>query len=259
MGRYRDRWESRQERWERRRNRRHSATGGFFIGAIIVAAGTVMLLDNLGVIRARDIWGYLPLALVALGVVKIFECQGRPAGTMFGGLIALAGGLWFLSNIDVLRFDSRLVGPILIIGLGLTFLVRAIERQRELAANGTAAGIPDEAGPAQANIVAVFSGHKRVLETRDFRSADLFAVFGGIELDLRRSGMTQDSIIDANAIFGGIEIKVPQNWVVDVHGNGIFGGYEDKTIHPVTDPNVPAPRLVVTGFAIFGGISVSNG
>ena len=91
MGRYEDRWERRQERMERRRNRHHSSTGGFFVGIVIVSVGTVMLLDNLGIIRARDVWEYLPLALVALGVGKILQCQGRPAGTMFGGLLALAG------------------------------------------------------------------------------------------------------------------------------------------------------------------------
>ena len=97
-----------------------------------------------------------------------------------------------------------------------------------------------------------------MLETKDFRSADLLAVFGGIDLDLRPAFITQEAVIDANAIFGGIEIRVPQNWVVDLRGTGIFGGYEDKTIHPVSDPNVPAPRLVVTGSAIFGGVSISN-
>ncbi len=243
----------------RRSNRHRSPAGGFVVGTVIVAVGTIMLLDNLGIVRARDFWDYLPLALVALGVVKIFQSQGRPTGTMFGAIVALAGTLWFLNNIDILRIDGRLVGPILIIGLGLTFLVRAVERQREIAAGGIAenAAAPF-ASPAQLNIWTVFGGHKRVLETKDFRSADLLAVFGGIDLDLRPAFITQEAVIEANAIFGGIEIHVPQNWVVDLRGTGIFGGYDDQTIHPVSDPNIPVPRLVVTGSAIFGGVSISN-
>lgn len=265
MGRYEDRWERHREKverhWdkmERRQSHRHSPASGFVVGAIIVAIGTLMLLDNLGIVRAVDFWDYVPLILVALGAAKILQSQGRPAPTLFGVILATAGTLWFLNNIDVLRIDHRLIAPVLIIGLGLLFLARALERQREIA-SADPASVPAQASdPGQVNLWTVFGGHKRVLETNDFRAGDLFAVFGGIDLDLRRSGMTQNAVIDANAIFGGIEIRVPLNWTVDVHGNGIFGGYEDKTIHPAPDPNMPVFKLTVTGFAIFGGISVSN-
>jgi hypothetical protein len=38
----------------------------------------------------------------------------------------------------------------------------------------------------------------------------------------------------------------------------IFGGVDDKTIPPKADPNTPTPHLVLTGTALFGGVSIKN-
>ena len=36
-------------------------------------------------------------------------------------------------------------------------------------------------------------------------------MFGGVEIDLRKAATTRDEIlVEANAIFGGIEIRVPE-------------------------------------------------
>jgi len=63
-------------------------------------------------------------------------------------------------------------------------------------------------------------------------------------------------MIDASALFGGVDIQVPENWNVIVEGHGMFGGYEDKTLH--TMPENARPRVVITGSAVFGGVVVKN-
>ncbi len=107
---------------------------------------------------------------------------------------------------------------------------------------------------------ATFTGLKRRVDTQNFQGGEILAVFGGIEVDLRRARIASDkeAIIDINATFGGIDIKVPETWVVIVKGQGIFGGYEDKTIPPRPQEGVTAAKLVITGFAIFGGITIKN-
>ncbi len=232
---------------------RRSPTGGFVFGILIIALGTIMLLDNLGLIRSRDLWDYAPLLLVAVGVAKIIEGPGRTAGLLFGGLLSVAGTLWFLDNIDVLRFDGRLIWPVVIIGFGLVHLVRALERQRF----GDTGGVLSTS-QAEVKMWAVFGGSKRVIDSQDFRSADMFALFGGVDVDLRLARILDAASVDANAVFGGVEIKVPLGWQVELRGSGFFGGYEDRTVHPGANSPVPAPKLVVTGFAVFGGVSVSN-
>ncbi len=246
------------DKWAKRQDRgscgiTHSPSGGFIFGLIIIAAGTVMLLDNLGIIRARDFWDYAPLILVALGIGKIIDSRNRPTALLFGGLLATAGTVWFLENLDILRFSPKLIWPVIIIGFGVFSLLRAMERQRHWTSGGTA-----PVGESQVHMFAIFGGSKRVVDSTDFKGADLFAMFGGVDLDLRPAKMVNGATIDANAIFGGVEIRVPLSWAVEIRGTGIFGGYEDKTVHPPNDPLLPPPKLIVSGAAIFGGVSVSN-
>jgi hypothetical protein len=59
-------------------------------------------------------------------------------------------------------------------------------------------------------------------------------------------------------MFGGVEIWVPQNWTVEVVGHGIFGGYDDKTLPPRINPGDKPQHLVLTGYAMFGGVTVKN-
>ena len=58
-------------------------------------------------------------------------------------------------------------------------------------------------------------------------------------------------------MFGGIDIRVPETWQVVVRGAGIFGGYEDKTWRAGASDE-KKPRLIVSGFAVFGGVVVKT-
>jgi hypothetical protein len=104
----------------------------------------------------------------------------------------------------------------------------------------------------------VFGGAKRRIETQEFEGGEALAVFGGIEIDLRKADTKRDQVfIEANAIFGGIEIRAPETWRVIVRGTGIFGGYSDETIQPVGG-DTKHPELLISGAAIFGGVSIKN-
>jgi hypothetical protein len=65
------------------------------------------------------------------------------------------------------------------------------------------------------------------------------------------------AVIDVNAIFGGVEFKIPQNWIVIASVAAIFGGISHKTVQPnENDPGVK--RLYLKGAAVFGGVDVKN-
>jgi hypothetical protein len=57
------------------------------------------------------------------------------------------------------------------------------------------------------------------------------------------------------AMWGGIEIRVPDDWTVVSRVTPVLGGFDDKT-RP--SPGAGAHRLVIRGFAIMGGIEVKN-
>ena len=225
------------------------------VSVIIILVGILMLLDNFGIVRARDFWQFWPLVFVIGGVGKILDSRGRSSGTLLGLVLISIGTVWILSNMGILFFDSRLIAPIILIGVGALLLVRTLESR------GTGLPfIPHPPGPQEGTIApwAVFGGSKRVVTSKDFRGGDLFALFGGIELDLRNADINGQAIVAATALFGGIEIRVPATWFVETRGAGIFGGYEDKTVHPDPERSPAPPKLILDGFAIFGGVSIKN-
>ena len=109
------------------------------------------------------------------------------------------------------------------------------------------------------HIENVFSGTRQKLDTQDFLGGKVTTVFGGAEIDLRAVGTKLDEVsIKAEAIFGGIELWVPAHWQTIVRGSAVFGGFEDKTFPAAPGASGKAPRLVVTGAAVFGGVVVKN-
>ena len=56
------------------------------------------------------------------------------------------------------------------------------------------------------------------------------------------------------AFWGGIGVTVPRQWSVVNRVTPILGGYEDRT----SSAPDGAPRLIIRGSAIMGGIEVRN-
>lgn len=103
-------------------------------------------------------------------------------------------------------------------------------------------------------LVAVFSGAERKGRWRVRQQVQAYAVFGGIELDLREATFeSQVTEISGLWCFGGLEIKVPEGVEVRNETMGIFGGTDIKD---VGEPVPGAPVLVVKGMSVFGGVSI---
>ncbi len=245
--------------WRRNRSRSSSLV----MGTAVVAVGLILLLDNLGIVPAHELWDYWPLILIALGVTRILDSHSQ-AALIWGGLVAGIGALFLLRNLHIFYFNFEFFWPLIVIAVGASMLLRGLEGRHRLydAAPGAApapGGMAPNSDPS-ANAWAVFGGTERRIDSQDFRSADVAAVFGGVKLDLRRAKIQAErAVVDINTIFGGVELFVPDNWTVTVEGTGIFGAFEDKTFPPRALAEGEKPqKLVVTGFAIFGGATVKN-
>jgi len=240
----------------RNRFRVRSGLSGIVVGALIVAIGLVILLDNLGIVRVYDIWRFWPVILIGFGVSRVLESRA-PGGQVWGGIMVLIGAAFLLDNLHILIFDfdvSHLIWPFAVIGFGLFMLLRAVDRKKYLE-GAPAASIPDSG----AGSWAIFSSVKRKVDSQDFKGCEAMAVFGEVKIDLRKAGMTADqAVIDVNALFGGVDIRVPETWRVEIKGAGIFGAFEDKTVPPRVDPAVKTPQLIITGTAVFGAAKVDN-
>ena len=98
---------------------------------------------------------------------------------------------------------------------------------------------------------ATFSGEKLTFTGDEFKGANLNAIFGGVNLNLRNANITQDQIINTTSVFGGIDIAVPNNVNVKVKSTSIFGGVENKT-----QSKENAPTIYVKAFCLFGGTEI---
>jgi len=254
----RQRWEekkeARRQRWEERRARRgyHSHSHGIFFGVVVVAIGCLLLLDNLGIFRFRDIWQYWPVLLIVWGLSHLVDSR-TPSGWIWGGIIALVGALFLLDNLDIFVFNFAVVWPVLLIAFGVSVLVGALERSRYNLGGGTHASAPVIGSHA------IFSENKTGSDAQDFQGGEASAIFGAARFDLRNASMTTDEArIHVDVIFGEAEVRVPETWNVISRAAVVFGGIDDRTIHPKPDPNVKTPRLVITGSVIFGAITLRN-
>lgn len=218
---------------------------------IVIAIGVLFLLGNLHIVYVNNWLAYWPVILIAIGLVKLVDSTfagGRVAGALLMG----AGGLILADNLGYLRVDIWELWPLFLIGAGLLMLANRVWWP------GSWFGPRDAASAdGEVNLVAIFGGSNRKFVGGDFRGGHLAAMFGGVNLDLRKAGMAGDSAtLEVATIFGGSEIKVPENWMVVLEGVPIFGGFDDRTVQPPQGPEVK--RLLVKGVAIFGGVGVKN-
>ncbi|MFJ6053117.1 DUF1707 domain-containing protein [Streptomyces sp. NPDC092307] len=111
------------------------------------------------------------------------------------------------------------------------------------------------AGGGSATAVAVMSGFQRKGRWTVPARFDAVAFWGGGELDLREAEFAQrEVVINCVAVMGGIEITVPPGVEVDVRGFGFMGAFDQRDNPGPVERG--APRVVVTGFAFWGGVEV---
>jgi predicted membrane protein len=245
----------------RRRVGRIRHGGGATAGLILVGIGILLLLHNFGIFRMRDIFSFWPVFPIAWGLQAIV--RGRSFFTyLIGGVAVALGTLKLLDNLDVVAIGNKFYAPIILITLGVAFLARnmGIGGEDGVISNSGAGGSDSEPiNLPRIHPVAVFGGVKRRVEAQEFEGGEIEAVFGGVELDFRRSKMKGESAsVEVNAVFGGVQMRVPENWAVEFRGVAVFGGFEDQTITPRPTEGGPVQKLIITGNAVFGGVSVEN-
>lgn len=221
-------------------------TPRLIIGFGILVLGMLWTLDNLDVLESDPITRWWPVVLVLIGIVQLVNRRGSWVGPV---VLILFGAGFLLDEGGVIDFDLGDLIPLAIALLGGKLIWEAVTRRPR---NAEAIGESDAVIHAFAMMAAV----KRKCIAREFRGGDANAIMGGVELDLREAQMRagEDVILDAFAWWGGVEIRVPQNWRVVGQVLPLMGAFEDNT-HP---SDAGGPILTIRGTAIMGAIEVKN-
>ncbi|HVO11854.1 MAG TPA: LiaF domain-containing protein [Vicinamibacteria bacterium] len=234
--------------WERAGWRGNRITPRLVVGLSIMTAGLILALDSLGLVDGAVVLRWWPLVLITVGVVKWTSTPHQASS----GFVWIAAGIGFLL-VSLGRMSFGGVWAMVLFFVGANIAWRALWPP-----------LPRLAGDDAFDMVAVLGGAKTGITSteaegvapRRFRGGRAMAVMGGCEIDLRRASIPegQEAQLDVFVMWGGIEIKVPEEWEVVNRGSAFLGGFENKTRSlPSADR-----RLVVTGTAIMGGVEVKN-
>ena len=213
-------------------------------GVLFVGAGIVFLLDNLDIVESWQILRFWPVLLIAAGIWSLFTARDR--GTAFSGtLLAGVGGLLLLSFLDLIDFSIWQLWPLVLVAIGVRMLVHAGSGSRSSVA----------ATDANESCHAFLGSVQRRNRSADFRGGTASAFMGGVELDLREADLAGDrAVIRIFAMWGGIEIRIPEEWAAEVRVVQVMGGVEDKT----RGPAAATKRLVLDGSVVMGGVEIRN-
>lgn len=215
-------------------------------GSILILIGLVLALNEFGVTNINIFFkGWWTLFIIIPCFVNLFIDKNK-TGSFIGVII---GVLLLLSIRKVINLNIlwKLIIPIILVCIGMSLISKNIfdkqvtKKIKELNSKNS-----------NSNYCSTFSSQK-VNVDEDFKGANLDAIFGGIELDLRDSNIKKDVVLNASAIFGGIDVFVPDNVKIKIKSTSIFGGVSDKKKNKSTDKS---PTIYVNATCLFGGVDI---
>ena len=216
-------------------------------GVILVAIGLIAGCNVLGIADINiffDGWWTLFIIIPCfVGLITDDDKTGNLIGLIIGA------GLLLICQ-DILNFELvwKMLLPIILVIIGLSMIFKDT-------IGGKVAKEIKKLNKENSNkneYCAVFSGENVNFDGQQFEGAEINAIFGGVKLDLRNADITSDVVISACAVFGGVDIFVPEHVDVKVKSTSIFGGTSDKTKHA----NGDAPVGYVDASSQLGGVVV---
>lgn len=223
-------------------------TKGIIWGLVLIVIGIILAGNWLNIFDINLFFdGWWTLFIIVPCSIGLITDKDK-GGSLIGILV---GVLLFLACQKVIDFDMfwKILVPTIIIICGLSLIFRSIfgrkitedieELNKKISKDGT--------------ITAIFSGQNIVLDDQEFKGANLEAVFGSIELDLRKAKIKEDVVINASTVFGGIELIVSDDVNVVLKSNSVFGGADNEKKNISKDKK---HTVYVNATCIFGGLDI---
>jgi len=215
-------------------------------GIVFVVLGVIFGLNALEITDINIFFdGWWTLFIIVPCFINIFKEEDK-TGDFIGLLI---GVVLLLCSQDYLEFEMvwRLMIPGILVIIGLSFIFKdAINSKvkkeiKKLNKKDTK------------EYCSTFGGQKVDFDNEEFTGCTLSAVFGGVDCDLRDAIIKEDVVINACAIFGGVDILVPKDVRVKVTSTPIFGGVSNNRKNP-KEENVKT--IYVNATCVFGGVEI---
>lgn len=242
----------------------HQSGKGYIVALILIFLGLLFLGKNLGWIEPK--WFELivswPTLLIIGGVIAIFRRH------LVGGAIAVGIGIYFLfPKLDWVPSGwIHTYWPLALVALGLIILLKRRDNgymtentrnKHRLFSKHSFVSSKQNIEEGFINSDISFSSVKHIVLDPVFRGAHLDISFGGVVLDLRRTTLeAKETVILIDCTFGGVELYVPDHWLVQVEVDSFIGGCND---HRGRVPEVdPQHILIIRGDLTLSGIEIKS-
>jgi len=234
------------------------------VGVIIVMLGVFLLFYNLGFVSYPIYhlvisWKSL---LIAIGAVLLFD---KTTHNKNAGLILISIGIVFLLP-KIFSIPGNFVFPVLVIGFGVYFVIRAIRRRNNpdnswkkdpffinMGNGNFSETSTTEDGKVKRDYI--FTGSKEKWTLGEVKNIEISAAFSGVELDFTQTELSAEEekiYIKVTSVFGGVTLYVPEDWNILINKTGVFGGWSDN--RPKNQVRHLGGKLVIMELeAVFGG------
>jgi predicted membrane protein len=263
-------------------------------GGVIIAIGAVLLGLNFGLIpqSVKPILISWQALIVLWGVVSLFRAR------FFKGIILLAAGGFFLVPRLQTAFPEQFAWagndflhtyyPLLLIAGGVLLIIYWLlpdkcRKNRHFwhysyVKTGHECTCGDNCTCEKCNCEkcncekdkkskkcnctldknVIFAGSDEIYLEEVFRGGEINTIFGGVNLDLRRTTLPEgETVLELNAVLGGIKLYVPNTWYVEIRANNVCAGFVDN--RDVVPENIDKTRkLIIVGSFVCGGGEISN-
>lgn len=212
---------------------------------ILVLLGVGFLIEELQIAQFSDILGtWWPTLIIGIGLYKIATDKHA---IFFGIVIFLIGALLQALKLDIIHGSFwGYFWPLILIIAGIWLVTGRMRK-----------GKRDVYDTNQINDFVIFGAKEERFNCDDFQGGSATALFGAIEIDLTDCKMKSYAELELTAVFGGIELRVPEEWQVQTNGMPFLGGMDNHTRKKI-DGNDVRPLLNVRYTAAFGGVEVKN-
>lgn len=217
------------------------------LGILFILGGVVLGLNALELTSINLFFdGWWTLFIIIPALIDLGKNED-PTGNLIAILI---GVVLLLCAQDIISFEFiwKLLFPIVLVIIGCSILFK------DKVSNKIKNEIKklDKENEGKKEYYATFSNQELNFEGENFEGCKLNAIFGGATCDLKNAKIKEDVVIKVSAIFGGIDIFVPDDINVKVLSTAIFGGIENKRKQQKEN----AKTIYIEATCLFGGVEI---
>lgn len=222
--------------------------GNILWGVVLIVLGIIIALNATGITNINIFFdGWWTLIIIIPSFIGLIKNDNK----LWSFIWLVIGIVILLSAQNILSFDliAKLIFPFILITIGVSLIFKDVtgRKIKEKVKKMNNENVDNE------NYCATFGAQNVNYAGQEFKGANLDAVFGSVELDLYKSNITKDQIINASAIFGGIDIIVPSGVNIKIKSTPIFGGVSNKNKN---EYNESLPTIYINSFCMFGGVEI---